>query len=366
MSDDGFDMDPSASDLRIGVEIEYPRAPDFDQKMTSFGMWSGRLRDRVRDEGLPSTIGGRPVHDGTVGLEVLSPDTSPMGGMALGDAPKWYADVIEYIEDEYNEPFAPTGIMNDSTAGLHLHLSPLTRDQAEALYEISTTTWGKAMFCSSVASDEHNDDWRVFRGREYCSFPGSVIDHEGGRNHYACVNYRGSDHYEWRMPEPVDPAHFELIVKFLRLFEQDTEEAIQYAQETLDAGDDRVTAIRRAEAVGMDIEDRPSVRREPAGGTDDFYQEVEDAWGLPEINTVEFGSDSFYLLESRLDGEFEAAGVTFQANDLLYADTLESVEDPALRDEVRRAYNRRGDGEINESEVTDVVKDIVKKKKGKV
>lgn len=351
MSPIEFDTNASNSDLHIGIEVEYPVAPSFREKYTARGQRSNDLKSAVRGDGWPSSIGGRATHDGTVGLEVVSTT------MELVDAENWYRDTIEYLENDYQAPHAPTGIISGSTAGLHIHLSDLSQSQAETLYEISTSPWAKVLFCSSIISSEQENDWRVFRGGGYCRFNGP-----SNNRRYNCVNRRNGGHYEWRMPEPIDPDHFPIIVKFLRLFEQDTEAAIQYAQEILDSGDDRVTSIRRAEAVGMDIEDMPAFRRSPFEESEEFFEEVRDSWSLPEIWHVSCDDGEFYLFQSRLDTEFSVNGVEFRPDDILYADSLDHVSDEELHSTIRKSFARRNES-TNETEATQVVKDIIKKKK---
>jgi hypothetical protein len=151
-------------------------------------------------------------------------------------------------------------------------------------------------------------------------------------------------------------------MRFLALFVDDRGSAIEYAQERLDEVDNRITSIQRAEAVGMDIDERPTVVRSPYNqDPEGFYDIVADDWGLPEIYTVELDGDAFYTFDSELTGGFEACGVEFRRDSVLHADTLEAVTDPELRDEVERMFNRRGT-ESRETEATEELKKIVKQK----
>lgn len=350
-----FDFDPRNSDLNIGLEVEYPAMNDNDDYLVSRGRGTVSLQRSINDwpSSLGGVPGGRPVHDGTVGLEVVS------NVLQLEDAGNWYRDVIEYVENEHNAPYQPTGLMSTgNTAGLHMHLSSLSRSQAEDLYEISQTPWAKILFCSSIASHDDDLSWPVFRGGRYCQM-------QLGSGHYDVVNERGNGHYEWRLPEPVVPEHMEVIARFLRLFEQSTDAAIEYAQEVLDDADDRITAVQRAEAVGMEIEEMPEVRRRPAEETEDFYETLENGWHFPEIYQVEYDGRSFYVLESRLSGSWEYDGFEFTADDIIYADELEIVEDEMYANEVRSAYSRSAAESSRETEATEELKKIIKKKKGK-
>jgi len=350
MPTEEFDFDPQNSDLNIGLEVEYPGMQEQDEYLISRGRSTTSLQRGVDSMLWPGNL-GRPVHDGTVGLEVVS------NVLDLADAANWYRDVIEHVEQEHNTPYQPTGLMSTgNTAGLHMHLSSLSRSKAEDLYEISQTPWAKILFCTSIASHDDNLSWPVFRGGRYCQM-------QLGAGHYDVVNERGGGHYEWRLPEPVVPGHMEIIARFLRLFEQSTDAAIEYAQEILDDADERLTSVQRAEAVGMEIDEMPEVRREPFEDTRSFYETVEQDWWYPEIYQVSYDGRPFYLFESRLDGPWEVNGVTFTADDVLYADELDVVEDETYTQEVWSAYTLNGTEDTRETEATEELKKIIKKKK---
>ena len=338
------------SNLQIGLEVEYPISDG--EQMVGRGEPSNGLLDRIHN--WPSEIGGRAVYDGTVGTEVVS------DVLDIEDAESWYGSTIEHIEVEYGDRFEPTGLMTDgSTAGLHVHISEISRSTAQDLADISSEPWAQILFCSSIARNSNGSlQWPVFRGGRYC-------DLQFGSGHYHVVNERGGGHYEWRLPEPVLPEHVGIIMRFLDLFVQDRDSAIDYAQEMLDDVDNRITAIRRAEAVGMDIDERPTVARERfESDPESFYDEVESTWAAPEIYAVELRDDPFYVFDSdtlQSNAEFEIAGVTFTTDDVLYADSLEQVADPSVRDDVRAAY-RRDNQNPRETEATEELKKIVKKK----
>lgn len=351
-----FDFDTSNSDLQIGLEVEWPRLGNDDELFVDRGRRSRALQSEVPAH-LPGMSHTRNDWDGTVGMEIVTDPPLP-----LADVENWYRDVLEVVRAEFDADYQPCGLMNSgSTAGCHVHLSPLSRGQAEALFRMSQTPWMKVLFCSSIARDDNDSvTWPVFRGGQYCAM--EMGDHGPGQAHYQCVNYRGGDHWEWRLPEPMIPENISVLVEFLRAFEQSPEAAQEYAQRVLDDADDRITSIRRAESIGMDIEDVPSVRREqPECDPEHFYETVESEWYYPEIYTLEYNGDTFYLFESRLEGTFEVAGVQFSSNDILYADSLNAVDDSELHDTVRRAYRRRGE-DMRETEATEELKKIVKKK----
>lgn len=347
----GFDFDLSDSNLNVGIELEYPAKGSSDKLYVNRGRDTSGLS---RSATIPPSYDGAATYDGTVGLEVVSEV------LDLEDVANWHRDIVEYVEGEYNAEYQPVGLMQSgSTAGLHIHLSPLSERQARDLYEISQTAWAKVLFCSSIANDNGEAAWPVFRGGGHCR-----MEYNGSR--YSCVNARGNRHYEWRMPEPMDSDHLEIVARFLRLFEQDTDLAIQYAQEVLDDGDDRITSIKRAEATGMHIEDIPDVRREPAPeDPENFYSEVESEWAAPQIYLVEIGGERYYAFDSNIDGEFEVNGITVQPNTALYVDSLNRVQDQDVEEDVVLALQRRDAESLRETEATDELKEIVKKKKGK-
>lgn len=352
-----IDFDPQNSDLQIGIEVEYPKQSPSDELFVHRGGSTSSLQSAI--DRLPRSYDASPVYDGTVGLEIVS---DPLD---LADAKNWYTDVIEYVEDEYGEYYQPVGLMKrGSTAGTHIHISSINESKAQALAELSKEPWLQVLFCSSIARNDDSLTWPVFRGGQYCDLHYSPT---GG--HYAVVNRRGSGHYEWRLPEPMVPEHMEILTKFLRAFEQSVDAAIEYGQEVLDDGDDRITAIKRAEAVGMDIETMPEVRQEPSpDDPENFYETISNSWMYPDVYRVDHDGEQFYVLRSDMSGELTVPVLDMQipVNGVLYADSLENVDDPATREDVERAFERHfgGDGQ-RETEATHQLKEIIKKKKGK-
>lgn len=345
-----FDTDPYSSALSIGIELEYPRVGG-GEKFVGRGQGSDELRRNIASVGRRDA---NPVYDGTVGLEVVS------DVLALEDAHTWYADVLDFIRDEHNERYQPTGLMSGgSTAGLHIHISELSERQARELYEISQEPWAQVLFCSSIAMEGGQPTWPVFRGGSYCR-----LNYDTRR--YDVVNSRGRGHYEWRLPEPMTREHVEVLQEFLRAFEQSPEAAREYGQRVLDEGDERITSILRAEAVGMDISDIPVVKREPhPEDPEHLFEEMDGVWYLPEIHQVEYNDTGYYVFDTEMEGEWEVSGVEFAHDSVLIADELEELNDPGLAEEIRRAFEarHRSDGPARETEATHELKKIVKKKK---
>lgn len=349
MPPENFDLDPEASNLQVGIELEYPGLGDNDEKF----IHRGRDTTGIQSEMRSVPFEGNPVYDGTVGLEIVSPR------LDLDQASGWYEDAVEYVRNEWDTDFQPVGLMEGgSTAGLHIHVSPLDEEQARTLYDLSFEPWMQVLFCSSIAAGSDSITWPVFRGGGHCR----MNMFNGSR--YACVNRRGSGHYEWRLPEPMDPEHIPILEKFLRLFEGDPEWAIEYAQERLDEADDRLTSVKRAEAVGVAMEDMPVLERSMADSDPEaFYETVRDSWGAPNIYHVRYADDSFYAFESRLSGEFNVDNIVFTDDDVLRADTLEPVTDEEIREQIEVAITRDGRSDLRETEATEELKKIVKKKK---
>jgi hypothetical protein len=114
----------------------------------------------------------------------------------------------------------------------------------------------------------------------------------------------------------------------------------------------------------MDIDAVPTVERSPAtDSTADFFETVANSWSAPTIHTVNLDGESFYLFESRMDGEFGVDGMRIHTDDILYAHDLDPVEDEQLRERVQQGFVRNNSDEVRETEATDELKKIVKKKK---
>lgn len=352
MPEDNFDFDFGDSGLQVGIELEWPRLKN-GEKYASRGYYSNDLLNSMNR--VPSIFDADAVYDGTVGLELVS------AVIDVEDAENWTAEIIDYVKGEYGADYQPVGLLsNGNTAGMHVHLSPLSRSKAERLAELSEEPWMQVLFCTSIATDEDQTaTWPVFRGGEYCRMGYADSHRTHGDSHYTCVNRRNDRHYEWRMPEPMSPENVGILARFLDLFKYDEDVAIEYAQELLDKADKRITSIRRAEAVGMQIDDLPEIRREPVPETDDFFYEVYEHPAMPEIHTVEYGGEPYYLLDSRLACEFEADGIQFGPNDVVHAESLDSAEGE-VADQIRQAYNRMN-ATYRETDATQELKKIVKK-----
>lgn len=228
---------------KLGIELEYPLAGD--RPMQDRARGSRDLYHAVRNDESRDPFYATDTRDSTVGLETVS------DVIDLWDGQEWLERNVALLEHEYNAPYGPCGLHGrGGSAGLHLHLSPLTSEQARALYELSTDPYVRGLVCTSPVAD-HAPYYQLHRHR-YVSFRGF----DSGRS---CVNHRGRGHYEWRLPEPMLPEHFHNVCRFIELITQDEyDEAQAYAQACVEAGD--TTAMARIDAIGTPPAGRLSPR----------------------------------------------------------------------------------------------------------
>lgn len=255
----------------VGVEFEYPVAERPRIVPVSNALESYDLRYEVEDEWLldhvPDVPNGHMTGD-HVGAEITS---SPM--LLHTTQPEvWYNATIERAE-QMGHPFAAVGRHESTNFGLHLHLSPLTDEKAEALYELAQTDWARVFFCASVNSRgadpfRHGgceDPWRArwWNGGEY----DARETHDGemetttsilrGCGNRTDVSYNGDigGHYEFRLPEPMLPDHFSAVLHFLRLLDVDgPERAEEYASELVYEANPILTPVQQYERLSNDPE----------------------------------------------------------------------------------------------------------------
>lgn len=327
-------------ELNYGIEVEYPVSPDpAGPTMTRRANSSSQFKTEWRDNngsGMPH--GGSMGGDPTVGAEITSPITE-----GYEDAASWYRRTLAEARD-FGYPHEPTGLMGSgegSTAGLHLHLSPLTRSEARDLYEMSTEPWMKVFVCSSITTETNPPRATVFR-QNYCDFRGF----DGGG--YAAVRSRagGTGHYEWRLPEPMTADHFDMVAEFLHRFKSEGRSAAEtYARNLVDEAHEDLTAVQRYEACGFDFGESPDldiveVSRAPVVSSREFFWDVYGSDDQPYIYRVRTEGDDYYAFETFNDVdtvESEAAGVSFDAEQVVYAEDLSVVDSESERDAVRDA-----------------------------
>jgi hypothetical protein len=251
---------------KIGVELEVPFTPENQPKGKSKGVPSDVTvtdnelhRPSAGGEITNELISTKPARE--YGLEIRTPD----GGIDLSAIRRWYRRAWNEVEDRFGREIEPTGFFGDGTAGLHVHLSPLNESQADSLFELSKDPYVQVFCSSSVAGftpDEGKKrDIPVVRPGGHCQLPDKRRN-----NHDCCVNKHrsgGEGHYEWRLPEPMPPEHFDKLKHFLVAFlEIGPRKARNYAEREVKDGSDTITAIRRARNVADDFDGRLDPRNE--------------------------------------------------------------------------------------------------------
>jgi len=248
--------------LRLGVELEVPFTPKGAPKGVAKGEPSaiGAVEDNELHEPYE---GGEITHElicTNYALRSCGADTSehgleartPDGGInyrAIGD---WYEATYREIEDRFGREIEPTGFYGDGTAGLHTHLSPIDERIADELFRFSKEPEAKVFACSSIAaftSDGEFDPDGGVKRPGHCEMPATRQD-----NHDCCVNKHrsgGGGHFEWRLPEPMYPDHFRLLVDFIARFVRNPDEGKRFARDLVAEGDERLTAVRRAKKQGI-------------------------------------------------------------------------------------------------------------------
>jgi len=360
------------TDLTVGTEIEYPRVqPEHDaatMELPAHG--SSDVRNQTRDDyGRSGWPDGFLGSDPTAGLELRSDPMSP------DELAKWYR--MSIAELSKYAPHEPTGITENSSAstiGLHLHASPLDEETARFLFELSTEPWFRIFACSSIAEGEHEVNYQLFRGA-YCNM--SFDNSERSSNDCVTLVESGNNHWEWRLLEPITPDHFDLVIEFIKKLAVDHEEARAFARTLVESADPRLTAIKRAEKIGVvdklsDAEDNPlenfDVARDPIPGHSDLFNMVRQSGEAPYIYRVTTDEGGrYYAMYSDSYGpsdEFEFNGVEFGHDTVL--DPL-SASDNAMEtvggeqaELVREAVNRQRNNidhpeSPNKSEATDVL-----------
>ena len=362
------------SDLQLGIEVEYPEALGPQMTMRKPAESSFDILNDVRDSFSNTSFRteGNVMYDGTAGFEVASPV------LDADDAHSWFDDAITELRTW--EPYEPTGLSTrgdpEATSfGLHIHLSPLTDKQAKRLAEMSQEAWMQLFVCSSItAGSDYEEDvnYSVFRNNDYCRLENF------NTGHYDVVHQvgYGTDHWEWRLPEPVTVEHFGLIVEFLeKFYYDDPETAREFALDYVQGGNTTLTSFARAERVGVPDSESLTGRFESARGpvysgvdaslpNADWHNDVYDESSMPRIYRVTnadtekaffaFTSDSYSE-----DDEFKQDGVTFSPGDVLRADSLTEVTDPDLEEQVYDAILTRNTRQPPKTKATERLSEIL-------
>jgi len=237
----------------IGIEFEYPVSPHRDGEMIpGNGDRSRGLRDNVgttNDWHLDIDVPTGEMTSDHVGAEITS---APLD-LHSRDPERWYAATIDRATD-MGYPFATTGY-GETVFGLHMHLSEVPREKAEALYELCQEPWMRLFVCTSL-SESSLDPWRHggVSDAGLCgdrSFSSQRVVNE--------VTFQSGDNrYEWRLPEPMAPDHLSVVMHFLRVLESEGIDAARdYAYELVHERDPRLTAVKQYRHLSESHDDWP-------------------------------------------------------------------------------------------------------------
>lgn len=334
--------------LRVAPEIEWPLSNSVEPTMTEYGRDSNpalnHLQEYYGDRIDPGGWTTSVSVDSTVGSYGL--ELQPRDILTGIDAEQWFSDTLQFVEEETGFGYEPVGLMRQgdgSTAGLHIHISPLSRPMAEELWEMSLEPWMHVFTGSSIADDPLNA--RVFRGGQYCQL--DQFDH-----HRAAVRERGQYHYEWRLPEPMTSTHFHQLIRMLDVWlAEGRAEAREYALDRIREDDSDVTAVVRAEAVGLrdnlmesiDV----SMSRTPHPQTVEFYDTVRMLDGAPYAFRAVLPDGDYYYFHSFENADLEATvddfGITVEHGTVLDAQTLDRVDE--LGDRLEHTLDNVGEND---------------------
>lgn len=368
--------DARTEELTVGVEVEYPESQLGE---TTYRLAADASHDTYSEvserHGRNWGLGGDVTSDGSAGLEINSDQREIFGDDAAG----WFRDTIQVLENDFAAIFEPTGLMADgnrgTSFGMHIHMSPLSRDQARELYELSQDPLIQLFCCSSLAED--NTDYKVFRSNRYARFDG--FDNRRTTAVHACP---GRGHYEWRMPEPVTEEHFAKIMEFLHEFHQNGSTAARrYVYSVLKRSPETITAIRRAREIGIEaIEGTQEFEWEGVDVEEsldlampfeayDFYRNVSDSGNRPYAYRVllDDGNEyiGFYSSSYTADDVFEDNGIQYTTDDVILTEgnAMELVDDPEIVDRVQGAITASRNGQLtrnNNVEKTEATDTLVK------
>jgi hypothetical protein len=330
------------SNLTVGIEIEFPQTERDAVPMIHGGQKSEELYELI---GHAAPWKGRHTYDGTVGLETVS------NQLPISEGADWYRETIREIESSGGVRFNPTSLLRwrdngetcHGTAGLHIHMSSMSEEEARDLYDLSLHPDVQLMACSAVIQDQA-PDYNVFRD-SWCR-----MQYNAGRD--SVVNSRHGGHYEWRLPEPQTVNHFENLMQFLdTLKSEGKQSALDFAKSVVTDGE--TTAIERAKRIGTDVEvEEPkadwNASRSGRPATSYFYDNARRSSSAPYIYKVSAddregapGCGEYYGFYTNNgasdrvmsdDGAIEVDGDT-----CLYADTLAPVPSGTVKEKVDEA-----------------------------
>lgn len=218
----------------IGIEFEFPivgtqdhgglEPPAIDGQESSGLAQAGRDKFGSEDwlPGLFGNEGGYPGTDHT-GAEI----TSGVLDLHTPDPNDWYRATIEEAK-RLGYEFAATG-QGYTNFGLHQHVSNIDPDTVWKINDMAHNEWARVFFCASI-SETSLDPWR--HGGVTFMSPGE--DRFGSPPMFGRGPRSSEYHWEFRLPEPVLPQHFDKMVTFWRLIAREGFEAARdYAYEVV-------------------------------------------------------------------------------------------------------------------------------------
>lgn len=258
--------------LKFGLEFEVPLKADKNELFTGRGKpaeseSTGWFCDQDREMDY-EYISASPQ---TYGWEARTTETKSMAQLC-----HWYNRAYNDIESigKHGTTIEPCGYHGDGTAGLHVHFSKLTGEEAQMIHDISSEPWMRLLACTSVAAFDHKGNllpkYHVLRGDDPdvgnpC--PQRSVSGPGKRR--VIAKRGGAGHYEWRLPEPMLPTSFYLLMDVVSVaLNESPTEAERVARRIFDERSDEVTAIKRARKIQDTLGNLPAMKEEQNATTD--------------------------------------------------------------------------------------------------
>jgi len=248
--------------LRFGAELEIPICDD------------ERYHMMARGRPVPAESAKPDIHGTEITHEWISASPSTHGWEARTHSTmhaamlsEWYDKLYQTIEQEHNR-IEPVGFHGRGTAGLHVHLSELSERDANLIREVSREPWMKALACTSIAAYDSDGTllpkYPVVRGNDTdVKNPCKDQDPCGFGRDKLVAERRERGHYEWRLPEPMLPESFHILLSVLTRTLRDGKAAGQIrAMNILETRPEDVTAIQRARAIQEKHGDLPAAKAE--------------------------------------------------------------------------------------------------------
>jgi hypothetical protein len=343
------------SDTKIGVEVEYPQVmrsklterPKKTTDVYESQRFSLRGASVIRD--------GHVTYDGTVGIEAVSDPLKP------SRAALWWEDTIEDIEHHTGTIYGPCGDIEGSTAGAHIHMSPAAEEDMRWLARESREPWLRAFVCSSVFYEDRTHT-KIFRGGGYCNMG-------YGTAHFKCVNSRGGDHYEWRLPEPLCQTHVQYVTEFVdKVVQGRTAAAKRYAIRKMKNRPRKITSVRRMLAIYDEMETSNDVFTKPFGESADFFNHMDSRDDVTILSVIGLNGKYFYYLRGEKGTTVDLLPHSADSHKVTFGDVPITVpsDDPTRKTSVgehervkTKVAESRREHVNNPSNATEYVKKVI-------